>query len=318
MEKYDNKFFFRCKDAYCDGCCRKQMGKLCTVQNDEVVSFTKCEMKHFFVKLQKEEDEAICKEHSLSLEFYCTICKDVICMDCFLLSHKQHETKTMKHAKNEALDLVDSIESIRIGNASKYDEIHQRALQVQKQLEESERDVIKQIEEIEPKILGLIASIFKNAKQSYRGLFGESKVKMQEKLNSCEKSVKCNELSQKLRQLGDFQLACMLKELFTAKDGNEEDIVSMVEMMQTLHKKHDAPMLVVDEEAIFNSVIDLFQRINLHPPKYGESLSNQFTFDGYMNGEYLDKVDEEEISEAPNSPNEEQTGMFPFQGPSYI
>ena len=57
--------------------------------------------QNFIVELQKEEDGAICKDHSLSLEFYCTICKGVICMDCFLLLHKQHETKTIKHGKNE-------------------------------------------------------------------------------------------------------------------------------------------------------------------------------------------------------------------------
>ena len=78
------------------------MGKPCKKQNDVEEYFTKCEMKHFFVKLQKEEDEAICKDHSLSLEFYCTVCKEVICMDCFILSHKQHKTRTIKYAINKA------------------------------------------------------------------------------------------------------------------------------------------------------------------------------------------------------------------------
>ena len=292
------------------------MTKPCAMQYDEVVSITKNDMKHFFVKLQKEEDEAICKDHSLPLEFCCTICKEAICMDCFLLSHKQHETKTLKYAKNEALDLVDTIESIRNENASLYDRIHEQALQMQKHLEESEGDITKQMEDTEMKIHALIWSIFKKTKLHYKGILGETKKLLQDTLNHCEttKMLKgLSEASKKLKEkwceIGDRQLACMLKELVMAKEEDEKETVRMEETEQTLHKTHDAPILVADQRAIFDSVIDLFKHINLDLPRDERSLSNEFTFEGYMNGEYLDEVVLEEVNDTFSSSGEDRNGM---------
>ena len=286
------------------------MGKPCTVQNDEVVSFTNCEMKHFFVKLQKEEDEAICKNHSLSLEFYCTVCKEVICMDCFLLSHKQHETKTIKYAKNEGLDLADRVESIRNGIASGYERIHERALQMKKHLDESERDIIKQVEQIETKIQGLISSIFKKTKLYYECLLGETKNLLQNTLSLCETTMKANKLSKKLKGFGDLQLACMLDDLVTAREEKEKETVNMEEVEQTLHKAHDAPVVIANEEAIFNSVKDLLKHITFDPPQYERSISDDFTFEGYMNGEYVVNMIEDNGNATDSSSVEEENGMF--------
>ena len=163
------------------------MGKPCLVQNDDVVSITKCEVKHFLVKLQNEVNEAICRDPSLLLEFYCTICKEIICMDCFLLSHKQHETKTIKYARDQALGFVDTINSIRDEDASMYNTIHQRALQMQENVEDSKRVIIEQTEKMETKIHGLISSAFKKTKFYYESFFRESQEFLQGKLKLCEK-----------------------------------------------------------------------------------------------------------------------------------
>ena len=287
------------------------MEKPCPLQNDNVVSFTKCKMKHFFVKLQKEEDEVFCKNHSLSLEFYCTICKEIICMDCFILLHKQHETKTIKYARGQALDLVDTIKSIRDENASGYGQIHQRVLQKQKNLEDSKRDIIEQTEKIEKKIHGLISSVFQKTKLYYESFFGETNEFLQGKLKLCEKSIKLKGLSPKLSEIGDLQLACMLEELALAKEEGEKETVNIEEVVQTLRYTNDAPIMAADEQAIFDSVMGLFKHIKLNPSEDDRSLLNEFTFGSYMNGEYLDDVVQKEMNDAPNSPNKEKIGMLP-------
>ena len=262
-------------------------------------------MKHFFVKLQKKENDAICKEHSLSLDFYCTVCKEIICMDCFILLHKQHETKTIKYARDQALDLVDSIESIRDKNASGCDQIYQRAQQMQINLEESEGDIIKRVEEIETKIQGLISSIFKKTKLYYGSYLGKTKELLQDILNQCETSKKSKELS----VTSDLQLACLLEELVTAREEEKKETVSMEKMVQTLNKTDNAPIMIANEEGIFNSVIDLFNHINLFPTQNERSISHEFTFEGYNNGEYVNEMVEEEINDAASSPVEELNGM---------
>ena len=306
-------FLFRCKDAYCHGCCRKQIGKHCTVQNDEVVSFTRCEMKHFFVKLPKEEEEALCKDHSLSLEFYCTICKDVICMDCFLLSHKQHETKTIKYGKNEALELANIIKSIRKENASGYDVIYELALQIKRHLVECGRDIINQMEDTEMKIHALISSIFNKTKLHCEQVLGNTEIMMQETMNQCKESNNSNEVSHKLSGIGDLQLASMLDELAKARQKAENETGMTEEVVKTMLETHNAPMVLANEEAIFNSIIDLFKHITFDPPQYERSISDDFTFEGYMNDEYVVKMAQEEGNDNASSSVEEENGMLlPF------
>ena len=303
-----SKFLFSCKDAYCNGCFKKQMEKHCILQNDEVVSFTKRKMKHFIVKLQKEGDRAICKEHSLSLEFYCTICKEVICMDCFLLSHKQHETKTIKHGRNEALELVNMIESIRKENALGYDLIYEQALQMKKSLEESEQDSIRQMKDTEMKIYALISSIFNRTKLYYEHVLRNTKIMVQETLNHSKKSNNSNTLSNKLSEIGDVQLASMLEELAKARERAEKETGMMKEFVKTLHETRDAPVVNDNEEAIFNSIIDLFKHITLDPPQNERSISDDFTFESYKNGEYVVKMAQEEGNDTTSSSVEEDNG----------
>ena len=285
------------------------MRKHCTIQNDAVVFFTKCKMKHFFVELQKEEDEAICKDHSLSLGFYCTICKEVICMDCFLLLHKQHKARTMKYARDLALHAVEIIESVRSTNAARYDRIQQKALQIQKNLEICERDIIMQIEEMETKIQGLISSILKKTKLHSKSILWETKQMVEATLNNCEKSRNCNELSLKLKEIGDLQLACMLKDLSTAREEDEKETVRIDDMVQTLHRTRDAPILVANEKAIFTSMLDLFKHITFDQSKYGRSIPHDLTFEGFKNGDYVVKMVEEESNDTACSPVDQQKGM---------
>ena len=238
-------------------------------------------------------------------------------MDCFLLSHKQHETKTIKYAKNEGLDLADRVESIRNGIALGYERIHERALQMKKHLDESERDIIEHVEQIETKFQGLISSIFKKTKLYYECLLGETKKLLQNTLSLCETTMKSNKLSEKLKGFGDLQLACMLDDLVTAREEGEKETVNMEEVEQTLRKAHDAPVVIANEEAIFNSFKaifnsfkDIFKHITLDPQQYERSISDDFTFEGYKNGEYVVNMIEEDGNGTDSSSVEEENGML--------
>ena len=104
----------------------------------------------------------------------------------------------------------------------------------------------------------------------------------------------------------------MLEELVTAKEEEKKEPVSMEEMAQNLQKTLYASITVVNEEAIFHSVIAMFKHVKPDPPKKDESLSHEFTFEGFKNGEYLGKMDEEEFNNASGSQNECHDGMFLF------
>ena len=119
-------------------------------------------------------------------------------------------------------------------------------------------------------------------------------------------------MSQKLNEIGDLQLAFMLEELATAREEETKEPMNIEEMAQNLHKTLYAPTIVVNEEAIFHSVIDMFKHVKPDPTKNDGSLSHEFTFEGFKNGEYLGKMDEEEFNNASGSQNEGHDGMFLF------
>ena len=55
-----------------------------------------CITNHFMSQISKNDsDEYLCVSHGISLDFFCTFCKIPVCLDCCMVSHKQHDVMTV-------------------------------------------------------------------------------------------------------------------------------------------------------------------------------------------------------------------------------
>ena len=288
------------------------MGKFCSAQKYKVTGFTQCKMKHFFIKLEPQEDGSLCKDHSLPLEFYCKDCKKAICMDCFLISHGQHEARAIRFARKEALSIVETIQSLKNDHASKSNQMHQETCKMQSVLERSERNINDKLDNLEGRLHGLISSLFNKAKMYYGGVIGLSKGMLQETISHCRRSNHQTSASD-WDAMTDLELACLLHELIHAKK-EEEKQARLFEEKEMLHLRsrfHNELRMHINEEAIFELVLSFFKHIELDPPRAGTFLPHDFTFDAYQSGEYLGISKEEtEIARRPITIQKEGVLMF--------
>ena len=97
--------------------------------------------KHFIVRIGDchGSDGYRCKEHDLSLDFFCTMCKDPICMDCFITKHYSHMTITMKAATKDTMDMCFQLKSLHAMNEASNIPAREKAQEVFEKVANNEK-----------------------------------------------------------------------------------------------------------------------------------------------------------------------------------
>ena len=292
------------------------MGESCSIQNAGLSGFMQGSgVTHVFVTINKslQEDDCDCVEHSLPLDLFCSDCKLAICMNCFLQNHNNHQCKLIRYAREEALDLVKLITSIRVRTTEESAHLQQIAHSVSKSAMENEQRIHTKLKESERRIHGLITSLFKKAKSFYGYKSGIRRSTAEEKLGFCD-SPKPIYTTYNFNERTDFELACLVKDLLNVKKGAQEEANYIGEQIKAMRQpKFQTDMdLFIDEEHIFTTLLGIFEDFKLgskHPVVF---VPRNFTFNDYLKGEYVGEFADQDASSAHDSAMVMPKGMQPF------
>ena len=304
-------FSYRCRNTYCPSCYKQQKGKRCKVEDNGVSCFMNCIMKHVFINIQSQEDIYLCKDHSVPLDFFCTDCKEVICITCFLIGHNRHKARPIHFARREALEFIDTIQSIKCDAASKCAQLHQDAAAIMTSVEVNEQGLHDQLEDQEKKVHGLISSLFKDAKSYYCNNIGRMKGIAKEILSFNDKSV-INESIYDFSSMNDIELACLMTELTTVMEKRREealDIEGKIKMLRKL-KSPNILRVWVDEASIFKTIIGIVDQFHLKSKPSLKFSPHDFNFQDYSKGKYSYAIEQQRAGKVTNSPVAKTSGMF--------
>ena len=271
------------------------MKEPCPAQNRGLYAVLEGRLQHFFVKCQSQSDVYICMDHSLPLDLYCGSCKETLCVNCYLSKHRDHNTKPIGYGRDEAVQLIETIKSIGHDNIPNYARLHQVASDVFKSAEVDEKSIIRQIDAQERKIHALISSLFSKAKLSYRGSIRVKSKTAEEAIAFCQKSMS-KEIGDDFQELNDFELACLVKDLYPGLIRWQGDAVSIDERVELLtgHKYQGAFDLRINDTAIFNVILQIFDHVRLEPQLGGKFIPHGFMFEKYYSDANCSDNHEEE------------------------
>ena len=296
------------------------MKELCPAQNKGLYAVLEGRLQHFFVKCQSQSDVYICMDHSLPLDLYCGSCKEALCVNCYLSKHRDHDIRLIKYGRDEAVQLIESIKSVENDNIPNYAYLHQIASDVFKSAEVDEKSIIIQIDAQERKIHALISSLFSEAKLFYRGSIRVKSKAAEETITFCEKSMSKG-IGHNGDELNDFELACLVKELFIGLTRSENDALSIQDRVMWLrvHEYQRAVELCIDETAIFNAILGIFDHVRLEPQLGGKFIPRGFNFEEYyLDRNCSDNHREKEANDVDKLPSVQPRGMLVTIGFNFV
>ena len=290
----------------------------CPAQNRGLYAVLEGRLQHFFVKCQSQSDVYICMDHSLPLDLYCGSCKKALCVNCYLSKHRDHDTKPIGYGRDEAVQLIETIKSIGHDNIPNYARLHQVASDVFKSAEVDEKSIIKQIDAQERKIHALISSLFSEAKLFYRGSIRVKSKTAEEAIACCEKSMSKG-IGDNVDELNDVELACLVRELQFELTRSEWDAYSIQLRVMQLRVHERAVELHIDETAIFNAILGIFDHVRLTPQLGGKFMPRGFNFEEcYSDRNCSDNHREKEANDVDKLPSVQPRGMLVTIGSNFV
>ena len=170
-------------EAFCKQCVRFICGD-CVIMHNKLVSTTFRD--HTVVMLEhigpidvvaSEAPISKCPEHDESLKMFCFTCNCLICRDCIIDSHTNHDRKFVRKAASECRDqLKASLASLQRG--------HTEISSIVETVMERERDILENKSNIEVTIGRSIDSLIKAQKQLKRQLLCEVSILTEESLSA--------------------------------------------------------------------------------------------------------------------------------------
>ena len=101
-----------------------------------------------------------CLAHNISVDYYCSQCKELICLDCYLASHKGHTTKTKEFIKTEVLRKSADYKFNVDANISKWCEIQNSVDNAVKMIEEKSRREQDRLKVLQMQAMGFLCLSF--------------------------------------------------------------------------------------------------------------------------------------------------------------
>ena len=240
-------------------------------------------------------------------------------MDCFLTAHRDHLTRPVSYARFEANDVADNLRSARNENKARGGHLQQQAMEMLKILRVDEERINYKLEKEEMKITGLISSIFKSAKSHYTGFARRYRRLIQDSMHCMENQNNNQEfVVYNENKMTDLELACLVNDLIVVMKEEEKVKENLEESAQLLEgcRFQRNLELCVNEEAKFNAILDIFEHFQIVTGIDGKCTTNDFThitdnfnFQSYEKGEYLDPVKPIKISKLLNEFTVGQQGM---------
>ena len=305
----------RCNDCFCLGCYEKAKRELCTIENDDFADFTQNGvMRHKFVSITTlSEDDCDCAEHSLPLDLFCGDCKVAICIDCFLLSHGDHQTKLVKHVREEALTLVEKIKSIRKSNTERHHDLHQVACNESKDALEDKQRIHARIEDSERRVHKLVSTLFKKARSLCSCKSDIRVTTAEETMSFCDSSsLTCSDHD--FNDKTDFELACLMSDLQVAENRVQTEATNIERKLQSVErtKSENSIELHINEEPIFNCILSIFKHFYYGEENLAKDLAQCSSLEEFSEGKCSNKTEAQKVRSAPDSALGIQGGMEMF------
>ena len=258
-----------CQKKYCLDC----LGKACDAEKHNGGE----KAKHFIAEIPKEGEEGYrCREHNIVIEYYCTNCEKPVCLDCFLLSHRSHETKLTGTLKGEVLELLGKLKTINAKNA--YDGTkgwNDASLLIEK-IDHNQKQLSNNIKELHGKLEKFLQMLIEKVEAFYIQHYAVERQNILERFATAEVLLEnsdtvndlCSFVNSKLNDdlIVAFQTS-VLKEMFTScqeKSSALEDTMKFLKVKeQSLDKS--ATLEIIDEE-FQRSMIRIFDNWKLKIP----------------------------------------------------
>ena len=243
--------------------------------------------KHFIVRISDchGSDGYRCKEHDLSLDYFCTMCKDPICMDCFITKHHSHITKTIKAAIKDAMAVSFHLKSFHAKNKASRKTLGEKAQEVFEKIANDEKEVLEMLQKQQLKMQRFMTCLFDRAKISCRKVFAEQK----EDMLLPEIATKSDTFGSRINSLvslidkargNDLQVASHISNLYTIQKQcllEAEKIKDTIQFMEEKHLEKDIT-LSINHGKILQSMVELFSCMQLPQPA-GEFFRTGITFE---------------------------------------
>ena len=299
----------RCNDCFCPDCYEMAKVQPCPVANADLAEFMQgVVIKHALVSIAVPlEDHCDCAEHSLPLNLFCSDCKQIICIDCFLLSHKHHQTKLVKYGREEALTHIEKIKLMRESNAERYRDLHQAAKYESAGASEDEQ----RIEDSEKRIHGLISSVFKKARSLHRSKHDIWRTAAEETTSFCDNSIPtCTDYD--FNNKTDFELVCLLSDLQLAENRVQEEATNIESKLQSIGriKSENNLNLHINEEPIFNCILSILNHVHFGQENIVKDLAYCYSFEDFSKGRYSESTEGQKDSNTPDSTLEAPRGLL--------
>lgn len=242
--------------------------------------------KHFIVALGGAETY-LCREHDLSLDYYCTLCKDAICMDCFLTKHNSHPTKTMVAAKIGAINEFSNLKSLHAENNAIRKSVEEEAQKVFENIENNEREVLEKLQRQQLKMQHFISLLFGRASESYRRVFAERKESLLQEATKSTTADPCIDSLIALMDIPnrhDLRIVTNISNLEAALmqcQQETKDIQDSLLFLKGNQTFHEGISLKIYHREIFKSMVKLFSNVALDPPSAGKFHPVGITFETY-------------------------------------
>ena len=237
---------------------------------------------------KNDADDYVCVEHSLSLDCFCTDCKAITCIDCFLTNHADHITKTVESVKKEAVDLMTHLKSVQYGNVANRADIESGAHRVLEKIDANEDKVIAEFKEQKLKMQNFISFIFDRAVQSYKKVFAEEKERFLEKVtdSNAEGAYHSFLPSANATKREQLTAVCNIGNVRTALAQCKEEEMKIETIMKLLQEKETSReeiSLSMNHQEIFKLCLKLFSNISLNPASAGKFCPLGITIKTYEN-----------------------------------
>lgn len=228
-----------------------------------------------------------CKEHYLSLDYYCTLCKDPICLDCFITKHYSHITKTIKAAKKDAMDVCYHLKSVHTENKASRKAIGEETQKVIEKNANMVRGVLEMLQNQQLKMQRFMTCLFDQSKVSCRkGLAKRIDMFLKEATKINTSNPRIDSLASLIDnpEGNDLQIVSNISNLYAAlmlcqQEADEiEETLQFVKERQYFHR-NISPR--INHGKIFQSMVELFSNITLDPPSAGKLFPIGITLEKY-------------------------------------
>eukprot|EP00795_Rhopilema_esculentum_P006728 gene6728-12290_t len=236
------------------------------------------------------EDTYYCRKHFLDLKYFCTKCHKAVCLDGFLIDHKDHEVTPIDNAKDFAADYVGQFKEVAKTIIEDHNNVAETVERVLDNLESNEKKFFDDFFAQKRKIEGLISAIFHRAEKYYRSIVQTTRASFLQISTSASFSFDPQGLEQDLRNSNCIAITDYLRvfhsEILKLEEAMEQ-VKAYLARSKDFKRYNQGMVLKIDEKTMFNKVIGLFENMSLEPYQTGKFVPTKyFKYDAYMNGEY--------------------------------